>query len=58
MPRREIVKRGLIEGSIPMYGVAGAALAAPYLLGQGRQDSGSSTGPPAGAYRRLSGTRA
>jgi hypothetical protein len=37
MRRRDIVKRGPIEGSIPMYGVAGAA-AAPVLLDQARKD--------------------
>jgi hypothetical protein len=36
LSRRRIVERGLLEGSIPMYGVAGAA-AAPVLADQLRQ---------------------
>ena len=29
--RREIVRRGLVRGEVPTYGVAGAAAAAPAL---------------------------
>jgi len=38
MPRREIVRRGLVCREIPAYGVAGGSALAPFLLDQERRD--------------------